>query len=359
MRTHERVDKYNAIWLSVPAYHDLTPKTKSYEDVSQWSGKEMKEMSRYLVGVVTQSLRGGSPTHRPIFNRAIECTRALLEFYIYAQYQSHDDATLSYMEDALHSFNTFKDDFLLGQAGKPAKAKSNGLRMELVKQRKVDEETHAETWTPSKKRREMNRWRDYISHEIDVSKELDADINFQKIHLISHWVEQIRRYGALQQYSAKRHEQAHKTNLKDGWNNSNHNLNYLSQEISFQRRILCFKIRELNLQALAQCRENSTAACKVLPSGADLAAPQGSQSDAKPKFMGPQNRCDGKHPDAMMKDFRALLNNTQDATHRVAIYCGTREFIKHKSRNKTYISDEQLHAIELCIYHGNKVQVEG
>jgi len=61
MKTHERLDNYNAIWLSVPAYHDLTPQTKSYEEVSQWNGKEMKEMSRYLLRVVTQSLRGGSP----------------------------------------------------------------------------------------------------------------------------------------------------------------------------------------------------------------------------------------------------------------------------------------------------------
>jgi len=56
IKTHERLEKYNALWLSVPAYHDLTPKTKSYEEVSQWNGKEMKEMSRYLRGVVTQSL---------------------------------------------------------------------------------------------------------------------------------------------------------------------------------------------------------------------------------------------------------------------------------------------------------------
>jgi hypothetical protein len=58
---HEWLDKYNAIWFSVPAYHNLTSNPKSYEEVSQRNGKEMKEMSRYLVGVVTQSLRGGSP----------------------------------------------------------------------------------------------------------------------------------------------------------------------------------------------------------------------------------------------------------------------------------------------------------
>jgi hypothetical protein len=152
---------------------------------------------------------------------------------MYARYISHDDATLSYMEDALCRFHTFKDVFLLGRASKKAKAKANALRTELVKKRKVDEETNAETWTPSKKRHEMNAWQDYISHEIKVSKALDADFNFPKIHLMSHWVEQICLYGALQQYSAERHELAHKTNLKDGWNASNHNLNYLISKMYF------------------------------------------------------------------------------------------------------------------------------
>ena len=84
MKTHESLDKYDAIWLSVPAYYDLTPENKSYEEVSPWNGKEMKEMSGYLLGVVTQSLRGGSPAQHPIFNVAIECTWALLEFNMYA-----------------------------------------------------------------------------------------------------------------------------------------------------------------------------------------------------------------------------------------------------------------------------------
>jgi len=205
----------------------------------------------------------------------------------------------------------------------------------------------------------MNVWQNYISHGIDVSKESDADFNFLNIHLMFHWVEEIRRYSALQQYSAKTHEQVHKTNLKDGWNAFNHNLNYLPQVITFHCGILCYQISELNLQALAQRRENSAATSKVLPSGAYLAAPLSPQPYAKPKFMGPQNRCEGKHPDAMIKDFRALLDNTQDAMHRVAIYSGMPECVKQQSHNTTYISDEQLHVMELWIYHGIKVQVEG
>jgi len=75
--------------------------------------------------------------------------------------------------------------------------------------------------------------------------------------------------------------------------------------------------------------------------------------------MRPQDHTDGKHPDIMIKDFRALLDNTRDAIHHMAIYYSKREFLKHKSHNKMYISDEQLHAMELCIYHGIKVQVGG
>jgi len=118
-------------------------------------------------------------------------------------------------------------------------------------------------------------------------------------------------------------------------------------------------MRERNLQAIAQGRENSAAAGKVRPTGADLAAPLSSQSYAKPEFMGPQDRRDGKHPDAMIKDFKALLDNTQDTIHSAAIYSGTREIIQHISRNKTYISDEQLDSMELCIHHFIKVRAEG
>ena len=159
----------------------------------------------------------------------------------------------------------------------------------------------------------MNAWRDNISHEIDISKELAAALKFPKIHLMSHWAEQIRRYRALQQYSAERHEQQHKTNLMEGWNASNHNLNHLQQGISFHSRILGFEITELNLQALDQRSENSAAACPVFPSSGDLAPPLSSQCYAKSEYLGPQSRRDGKHPDSMIKDFRAFLQNMQDS----------------------------------------------
>jgi hypothetical protein len=49
----------------------------------------------------------------------------------------------------------------------------------------------------------------------------------------------------------------------------------------------------------------------------------------------------------------------QDAAHHIGIYNGTLEFTIYKTFNTTYISDEQLHTMEIHIYSGNKVQVEG
>jgi len=37
---------------------------------------------------------------------------------MYARYKSHNDATLSYIKDALHRFHIFKDVFLLWRASK-------------------------------------------------------------------------------------------------------------------------------------------------------------------------------------------------------------------------------------------------
>jgi len=144
-----------------------------------------------------------------------------------------------------------------------------------------------------KKWRELNAWRDNTRHDMDVFKKSDSDYNCPKIHLKSHWVDLNHRYRALQPYSAKRHELEHKMNHKNGWDASNHDLNYLAQLLMFQHRILCVGSRELNPKTLAQCWENSAAPCKVLPSSAGLATQQSSQSYAEPKFMGPLNRGHG------------------------------------------------------------------
>jgi len=94
----------------------------------------MNEISRYLVGVVTQTLRGGRPTQCSRFNHPIESRWPMLEFYMYTPWKSHNVMTLSYIEDALRWFHTFNEVFLLGRAGKMVKAKANAMTMKLMMQ---------------------------------------------------------------------------------------------------------------------------------------------------------------------------------------------------------------------------------
>jgi len=56
---------------------------------------------------------------------------------------------------------------------------------------------------PSTTPQEINDCWDYIRYESDVSKELDTDFNYPKIHPMSHSVDQIDSHTALKQYSAK------------------------------------------------------------------------------------------------------------------------------------------------------------
>ena len=112
-----------------------------------------------------------------------------------SRYKSHDDDTVEYMENALLRFHGSTDVFLCAQVGKRARAKAGNLRTELVRKRRR-RELRAESSTPSQRRREYNEWRDFIDSEVDLSKENDAHFNFIKIHLMSHFAEQIRLYGS-------------------------------------------------------------------------------------------------------------------------------------------------------------------
>ena len=84
------------------------------------------------------------------------------------------------MEHTVHHVQSFNDVFLLGQAGYKGMDKANALWTELVNKEKVDEKTHVETWTPSKKWHELNALQDYIRYMINISKELNADFNFPR-----------------------------------------------------------------------------------------------------------------------------------------------------------------------------------
>ncbi|KAF8443557.1 hypothetical protein BDZ91DRAFT_635518, partial [Kalaharituber pfeilii] len=93
--------------------------------------------------------------------KAISCIRYLIDFILMAQYRSHTVSTIAYIEKYLQKFHEHKDVFLACYARKE-----------------------------------------------DLLEE-EANFNFSKIHILSHYTEQIPRYGSLLQYSTEIYETYH------------------------------------------------------------------------------------------------------------------------------------------------------
>ncbi|KAJ8579235.1 hypothetical protein M405DRAFT_754748, partial [Rhizopogon salebrosus TDB-379] len=70
--------------------------------LSQVSGRERKDMARILLGCLV----GKVP------RRVLLAFQSLLDFIYLAQYQSQDDQTLGYLQDALDTFHKHKDIFV-------------------------------------------------------------------------------------------------------------------------------------------------------------------------------------------------------------------------------------------------------
>jgi len=107
---------------------------KAYGEVSSWQCKKIKTMSQFLVGVLRCALQNPSSTQRGVFNEAIECCRAIVEFYFYAQYESHDGETLELMDEALKRFHTFKRVFCQFRITKKVSDQGKERRKTLMEQ---------------------------------------------------------------------------------------------------------------------------------------------------------------------------------------------------------------------------------
>lgn len=70
--------------------------------VSQWTGKELKEMQRVFLGVIAGLVN----------DRVFAAAKALLDFIYLAQYQSHTETSLSQLQAALEQFHSNKDVFV-------------------------------------------------------------------------------------------------------------------------------------------------------------------------------------------------------------------------------------------------------
>ena len=234
----------------MPAYLDMSKPRCAYEEVSRWNGGEIKPMTRFLVAVTRNALRNPNAAQKAYFESALECTRSLVEFYMYCQYYSHEEDTLNLMEDALHRFHDAKGVFLQFRAGKRLAAEAKDKMAELCKERDAELKANFGK-TTAYKQRIRDTWKAIIEAKMAEYIEEGSDFNFLKIHLTQHFCGQRQRFGSLKQWSTEIGESSHKWQIKDGFNASNKTGHSYSQVINYYLRCDACTVRKANLAALS------------------------------------------------------------------------------------------------------------
>jgi len=216
--------------------------------VSQWSGKELRHFARVILGIFTVALRRTTNQPHPTgsqvqeFNTAIQCVRSMTDFYLMTQYDSHTDKTVSYMQKYLREFHETMSVFLRYGAGKGAKRAAAEAHKVLLKEQT---ETSVKGLTASEKTKLHQEDALECRNLVDEILREAAYYNFPKMHLISHYTEQIPKFGALKHYSTDISECMHKE-FKEAywWSNK---INATSQMITNYTRDHTFIMKDLTI----------------------------------------------------------------------------------------------------------------
>ena len=119
------------------------------------------------------------------------------------------------MQDYLEQFHDTKDVFLRFRASKAFKGKADIVSRELTAQnRERNEQEKQNERTAAQKARTLAADKHERACLVNEALVEDSHFNFPKIHLLSHWADQIPRYGCLPQYCTEICETSHKA-LKD------------------------------------------------------------------------------------------------------------------------------------------------
>jgi hypothetical protein len=186
-KQHKCLEGFNDIWLAVPSYPGLLKFNKTYGAVSQWTGNEMRALGRFLLPIFSATLLNPTTTEKHTFRKAITCVKAIIYFHLMAQYRSHTEATLKYMEDYLDDFHQNKDVFCQYRAGKVAKRTAENLRKELGKALEANR-TSGKDWerlSKVQKRRLVDEEKTWIKSKVKSFLEEESKFNFIKLHLLA------------------------------------------------------------------------------------------------------------------------------------------------------------------------------
>jgi len=248
-----RLTIFDHTWSRLSPFPGFSRPNKAYRSVSQWQGKEIRNLCHVLLAAFAAALSQTSDTsamasqHKVLCHNAILCVWYLTDFILMAQYRVHTHGIIESIKDYLQDFHAYKDVFLRFRASKAVKAAAKEASRDL-------REEHSQLLTSDKPQGKISSKRRKLTQELRLETEelvhnfltTRANYNFSKMHLISHFIDQISKYGSLPQYATKIYEASHKP-FKDVYWRSNH-LNAIPQIIRTYAWVHSFSMREKNLE---------------------------------------------------------------------------------------------------------------
>ena len=161
---------------SIPPNHHISIFTKGISQLSRVTGKEHKNMSCLLLGLILDL----PVTDGQVSPRIVTAVRTLLDFLYLAQLPSHSSITLARMEKSLSRFHNNKDIF--------------------------------------------------------VDLEIRNHFKYPKLHSLLHYAPSIRLFGTTDNYNTEQTERLHIDTTKDAYDATNHKDEFHQMTIWTERR---------------------------------------------------------------------------------------------------------------------------
>jgi len=98
MKKDKRQQPFNNAWKEIPPYLGFSLPKKAYREIRQWQVKEMRNIGRYISAVLASVLQNPDSPLYYDFQTALKSVSPLVDFSLMAQYRSHIQDTLSYMD---------------------------------------------------------------------------------------------------------------------------------------------------------------------------------------------------------------------------------------------------------------------
>jgi len=111
LKHHSRFDKFNQLWAMMPPYPGFAQFNKPYNQVTEWSGKEMRALGRVIIPLLVVTCLNPSASQRIPFTEDLLCVKNLVCIPLMAQYRYHTEATTKYMENYLEEGHRQEDIF--------------------------------------------------------------------------------------------------------------------------------------------------------------------------------------------------------------------------------------------------------